>query len=393
MSRFKSISVVLLLFVLVLGLGGCKSNNREVLNQKISEGELLLSEEKFQEAALYFEALFDEYRDSIMLMEKYEFALHMTESREHLARAEKLMENEKFKEAYENLKGIHLDDESGLKIKLEIETKIRDFYMEKARVLSDEMLMDEALETVEAYQDLVENDEIMEGYKAVLLDKKRQLEEPVVVEKKIIVLDPGHQAEQNKEKEPLGPDSEIMKNKVSSGTRGITTKVYEYELNLVVSLKLRDRLIEEGYEVLMTRTSHDVSISNKERAEMANEAEADIFIRIHGNGSENQDKKGVMTIYPSEDNPFVSHLSEESLRLSTDLHDEMIRETQSESAGINAMDNMVGINWSKVPVSIVELGYMSNAEEDLKLSTEEYQSQLVEGMVMGIEKYFATENN
>lgn len=393
MSRFKRISVVLLLFVLIMGLGGCKSNNREVLNQKISEGELLLTEEKFQEAALYFEALFNENQDSITLMEKYEFSLHMAESREHLAQAEKFMENENYKEAYENLKEIHPDDEVGVKTKLEIETKIRDLYMERARVLSDEMLMDEALETVEAYQALVENDEIMEGYRAVLLDKKRKLEEPVIEEKKIIVLDPGHQALQNKEKEPLGPGSEIMKNKVSSGTRGITTKVYEYELNLVVSLKLRDRLIEEGYEVLMTRTSHDVTISNKERAEMANDAEADIFIRIHGNGSENQDKKGVMTIYPSEDNPFVSHLSEESLRLSTDLHDEMIRETESESAGIYAMDNMVGINWSKIPVTIVELGYMSNAEEDLKLNTEEYQNQLVEGMVMGIGKYFAIENN
>jgi len=393
MSRFKSISLVLLLFVLILGLGGCKSNNREVLNQKISEGELLLSEEKFQDAALYFEALFNENQDSITLMEKYEFSLHMAESREHLAQAEKFMENENYKEVYENLKGIHPDDEVGLKIKLEIETRIRDLYMEKARVLSDEMLMDEALDAVEAYQALVESDEIMEGYRTVLLDKKRQLEEPVVEEKKIVVLDPGHQALQNKEKEPLGPGSEIMKSKVSSGTRGITTQVYEYELNLLVSLKLRERLIEEGYEVLMTRTIHDVSISNKERAEMANDAEADIFIRIHANGSENQDKKGVMTIHPSEDNPFVSHLSEESLRLSTVLHDEMIRETQSQSAGIYAMDNMVGINWSKIPVSIVELGYMSNAEEDLKLSTEEYQMQLVEGIVKGIKKYFMTVEN
>ena len=393
MRRLKEISVVLFLFVLVLGLGGCRSNNREELNQKISEGELLLSEEKFQEAAIYFETLFDENRDSITLMEKYEISVRMAESREHLAKAEKSMENRNYKEAYENLQEIHPEDQGGLKMKLEIETKIRDLYMEKASLLSDELLFDKALDVVEEYQAIIEDDEIMEEYKTDLLLKISQQEEPAVEEKKIIVLDPGHQAIQNKEKEPLGPGSETMKSKVSSGTRGITTKINEYELNLVVSLKLRDRLIEEGYEVLMTRTSHDVSISNKERAEMANDAEADIFIRIHANGSENQDKKGIMTIYPSADNPFVSHLSEESLRLSTDLHDEMIRETQGESAGINAMDNMVGINWSKIPVSIVELGYMSNAEEDIKLSTEEYQVQLVEGMVKGIQKYFMTDNN
>lgn len=392
MRRFKGISVVLL-FVLILGLGGCKSNNREVLNQKISEGELLLSEEKYEEAELYFGVLFDENRDSITVMEKHEFSKQMAESRKNLAQAEKFMEHENYKAAYESLGGIRPDDLNGLKMKVEIETKIRDIYMEKAEVMSDEMLFEEALGVVEEYQEIIENDEIMDQYKTVLLDRKRQQEEPVVEAKKIIVLDPGHQAVQDKDKEPLGPDSEIMKNKVSSGTRGVSTQIYEYELNLVVSNKLKDRLVEEGFEVLMTRTGHDVSISNKERAEMANNAGADIFIRIHANGSENPDKKGIMTIYPSEENPFVSHLSDESYRLSKDLHDEMIRETEGESAGINAMDNMVGINWSKVPVTIVELGYMSNAEEDQMLNTEEYQNQLIEGMVMGIKKYFATDNN
>ena len=392
MRRFKGISVVLL-FVLILGLGGCKSNNREVLNQKISEGELLLSEEKYEEAELYFGVLFDENRDSITVMEKHEFSKQMAESRKNLAQAEKFMEHENYKAAYESLGGIRPDDLNGLKMKVEIETKIRDIYMEKAEVLSDEMLFEEALGVVEEYQEIIENDEIMDQYKTVLLDRKRQQEEPVVEAKKIIVLDPGHQAVQDKDKEPLGPDSEIMKNKVSSGTRGVSTQIYEYELNLVVSNKLKDRLVEEGFEVLMTRTGHDVSISNKERAEMANNVGADIFIRIHANGSENPDKKGIITIYPSEENPFVSHLSDESYRLSKDLHDEMIRETEGESAGINAMDNMVGINWSKVPVTIVELGYMSNAEEDLMLNTEEYQNQLVEGMVMGIKKYFEADNN
>ena len=168
----------------------------------------------------------------------------------------------------------------------------------------------------------------------------------------------------------------------------MATGVYEYELNLLFSLKLRDRLLEEGFDVLMTRTAHDVSISNKERAEMANEAGSDVFIRIHANGSENKDKQGILTIHPSEDNPFVGHLSEESLRLSKALHDEMIKESAGESAGIHAMDNMVGINWSKVPVSIVELGYMSNEEEDRLLQTEAYQAKLVEGLVRGIQKYF-----
>ena len=48
---------------------------------------------------------------------------------------------------------------------------------------------------------------------------------------------------------------------------------------------------------------------------------------------------------------------------------------------------MSGINWSLVPVVIVEMGYMTNEEEDNKLVTSEYQNQLVEGMVKGIQSY------
>ncbi len=395
MRGLKRLSVVLLLFMLVFGLSGCKSNNREILNEKMAEGGVLLSEEKFEEAALYFEELFDKNQDSITLMEKYEYSTLMMESRKYLAEAEKCMEMDMCMEAYENLKKIHPDDLGGLKAKEEIERKIHDYYLERVTELSLQKLFEEALETIQEYQTMIGSDVKMEELKSALLDEIKKMAEVVepVVAKKIVVIDPGHQAVQNKEKEPLGPDSDIMKNKVSSGTRGVASNIYEYELNLEVSLKLRDRLVEEGFEVLMTRTTHDVSISNKERAEMANAAKADIFLRIHANGSDDPSKNGIMTIYPSKENPFVGHLSEQSYLLSKELHDEMVKETQASSIGVIAMDNMVGINWSKVPVSIIEMGYMSNGEEDLMLNTKAYQDQLVEGMVRGIKKYFKLELN
>ncbi|MFH5836845.1 N-acetylmuramoyl-L-alanine amidase [Proteiniclasticum sp. C24MP] len=390
MSGMKRMTVILLLFAVSLALGGCKSSNREVLNEKIAEGELLLAEERFEEASIYFAALFDENRDSLTVMEKHEFSAQMAESRKNLDEAERLIQTENYRDAYDRLDGVHPEDLSGIQRKNDLEKEIRDIYLTKARELQNEMEFERGLRVLEEYQDMVGVDEEVEELKGRLLTDLIEWEKPVEPEKirKIVYLDPGHQAVQDKEKEPLGPGSDILKNKVSSGTRGVASGVYEYELNLLFSLKLRDRLLEEGFEVLMTRTSHDVSISNKERAEMANEAGADIFIRIHANGSENKDRQGIMTIHPSLDNPFVSHLSEESFRLSKDLHDEMVRETAGASAGVHAMDNMVGINWSEVPVSIVELGYMSNEEEDLKLNTMEYQDRLVEGVVSGILKYF-----
>jgi N-acetylmuramoyl-L-alanine amidase len=95
-----------------------------------------------------------------------------------------------------------------------------------------------------------------------------------------------------------------------------------------------------------------------------------------------------MTIYPSLENPFVAALSPESLRLSTLLHDEMVKVTGTKSGGIRAMDDLTGINWAQMPVSLVELGYMSNPEEDVLLSTPQYQDQLVEGLVRGIQRFF-----
>lgn len=208
------------------------------------------------------------------------------------------------------------------------------------------------------------------------------------VEKKLIVIDAGHQAKGNYEKEPVGPGASEMKNKVAAGTTGAFTGLPEYRLTLMVAEKLQKILQERGYETVMIRTTHDVNISNAERAEMANELSADAFIRIHANGSTNADVNGILTICQTKSNPYNGDLYEVSRLLSESVLDEMVAVTGAKRLNLMETDTMSGINWCRVPVTIVEMGFMSNKEEDEKMATEAYQELLALGIANGIDRYF-----
>ena len=212
-------------------------------------------------------------------------------------------------------------------------------------------------------------------------------EQPEVTAGKIVAIDAGHQGKGNYEKEPLGPGSTELKAKVSSGTQGISTGVPEYELTLAIYLQLRDALLERGYEVIMIRETNDVNISNAERAAVAN-ASADIFLRIHADGSTNTEAHGISVLYPSANNPFVAYLHEESEALSAAVLEQMCENTGAKKRGIIERDDLTGINWCEIPVALIEMGFMTNPAEDEKMQTTEYQALLVEGICDGVDAYF-----
>lgn len=205
---------------------------------------------------------------------------------------------------------------------------------------------------------------------------------------RLVVIDAGHQAKGNSEKEPVGPGATETKAKVTGGATGTATGQKEYELNLAVAFLLRDELVARGYEVIMVRESHDVNISNSERAMVANNAGADAFIRVHANGSENAAASGTETLCQTSQNPYNAALYPASRKLSEKVLAGVVAQTGFKNRGVKETDTMSGINWCTVPTTIVEMGFLSNPDEDTLMNTEEYRKKIAVGIADGIDSFF-----
>ena len=197
-----------------------------------------------------------------------------------------------------------------------------------------------------------------------------------------IGIDPGHQAHGNSERETVSPTSSETKAKVSSGTSGAATGIAEYVTVLEISLKLREALEAQGAEVYMTRETHDVDISNQERAKLMNDYGVDLVLRIHCDGVDNRSKNGI-ALYCSRSNA----IAEESYRAAEAILPAVCAATGAKENGIVSNDNYTGQNWATVPCIMVECGFLSNPDEDWLLNDEDYQWKLATGLTNGIIDY------
>ena len=205
----------------------------------------------------------------------------------------------------------------------------------------------------------------------------------------LIVIDPGHQQYANTEQEPVGPGASETKIKVSGGTSGIASGIPEYQLTLDIGLQLRDELERRGYTVILVRETNEVNISNSERAAVANEADADAFIRIHANGSDNHGATGAMTICQTPGNIYNGDLYADSRALSDCILNAYTAATGIDYEYVWETDTMSGINWCDVPVTIVEMGYMTNSEEDMQMQDPQFQKKMTDGIADGIDAFMA----
>lgn len=210
----------------------------------------------------------------------------------------------------------------------------------------------------------------------------------VISKNKIVCIDAGHQAKGNNEKEPIGPGSSTKKAKVTTGATGVSSKKKESEINLEVALKLRDELQSRGYQVVMTRTSQNVNISNAQRAKIANNHNVSAVIHLHCDSIDNSSTRGAHTIAINKDNPYCSNLYSSSSSLAKQVIQAYCQKTGIKNRGVQYRNDLTGLNWSTVPSIYIEMGFISNATEDQLLSSSSFQNKCAEGIADGIDKYF-----
>lgn len=183
----------------------------------------------------------------------------------------------------------------------------------------------------------------------------------------IVVIDPGHGGEDT---------GAISQNNVN-----------EKDIVLDISLKLGEKLEENNFKVYFTRKS-DRALGNTVRSDIINRAKfinarnADIFLSIHLNGSDVESAKGVET--------YSRFLDDKSYLLAESIQDELssveytkdrgIKETNEKSLGILRYTNITGV--------LLELGFITNSEDEKYLISEEGQDIIVDCILNGILNYF-----
>jgi N-acetylmuramoyl-L-alanine amidase len=200
----------------------------------------------------------------------------------------------------------------------------------------------------------------------------------------VVVIDPGHNARANTGTEPIGPGSSLRKIKDGGGATGVVSGTPESMLVLNVSLRLRRLLQRAGVRVVMTRTRNDgVSMGNVARARIANRAGADLFLRVHADGSPSSSTRGTHTLYPAYRRGWTDDIFAASRRAAGAVQRAVVRRLGFPDRGLDERSDITGFNWSNRPAILVELGFLSNPTEDRMLQTQTYRRRAALGLCEG----------
>jgi N-acetylmuramoyl-L-alanine amidase len=151
--------------------------------------------------------------------------------------------------------------------------------------------------------------------------------------------------------------------------------IEEKNLTLTIALKLRDKLANEGVDVVMTRTS-DVTTTAEQRASMAEKAHADAFIAVHVNSYfPDPTVRGAETQFFSDP------------KLANDLADGLVSSLRTFDETVRTTKNREEDNILSMPGAIVEAAYLSNPADRELLQSDAYQTAVADGIYQGLLQY------
>lgn len=191
---------------------------------------------------------------------------------------------------------------------------------------------------------------------------------------------------------------EVNKNTLPDEGAENSDGVSEAAINLKIALKVQNLLEQSGTTVILTRSDengiYDEEASTlkqkkvsdiKNRVKIGNESSADAFVSIHLNKIPQTQYDGWQTFYKAGDTNCMNLAKsiQASLNSSIDRENNRIAKTIS---NIYIVENVT------IPLSIVECGFLSNAEESKLLQQDDYQDKIAWGIYAGIINYFY-ENN
>ncbi|WP_044478650.1 N-acetylmuramoyl-L-alanine amidase family protein [Paenibacillus antibioticophila] len=187
-------------------------------------------------------------------------------------------------------------------------------------------------------------------------DKIRTLEHQLEKPSKVVI-DPGHGGKDN-------------------GATGASGK-FEKDFTLQVALKVEELAKQEPQiEVILTRSEDRfLSSIDRERPEIGNQLGADLFISIHGNTYEDSSVSGAETYYYHEDSLFLAEI----------LQKHIVQTSGFRDRGVKKEDFFV-LKDSNMPAALIEMGYLTNQQEENEMLTEDFQYRMASSILDGIKE-------
>ena len=170
----------------------------------------------------------------------------------------------------------------------------------------------------------------------------------------------------------------------SGAVSTIDKTVMEKTLNLDMIERLNERFLMLGYDVILTR-SEDEYIKLLDRARISNTSEADIFLSIHFNSTDNSSSKGIEVLYASEKNVIIK--SVEQVHLAKAIQKELIESTDSANRGVKNRADLIVLNKTKNVAALCELGFLTNREDMENITNSSYLDTMADAIVRGVENY------